>query len=276
MPTLALAVLAYIASHALRYSRVRMLFREARRSDARLLEAHVSSAWVGALLPYRLGELVRLSQFIAVAGQWRIGAAAYAMEKFFDAVFLLCVSLLALLTASSPFPLGSLVALLAVVITAGIALYATAEGMIEWSARHLLFAPPSPPSLGLLRAVAEARTQMAAVRTTVRRRGLSLAGLTAGIWLLDASAFALAMASPARLSFRAEWTAFLTLLQGMLRGPLGAGGARYAHVVIVVLSLGAAACAVNWARRVVRRLQGRDAARPPYRLSIASSESPDE
>lgn len=269
------AVLAYVASHLMRYARLRVLFQEQRPSAVRLADAHIASAWISAILPFRLGELVRAWRFVAVAGRWRIGVAAYAMEKFFDAVVLLTLVVLAMLGRTPTTQLVPLAALLAAVGGGGLLTYALADGVIDRSARRMLFAAPSPRTTRQLRGVAQVRQLVAAVRSTVRQRGVLLLGLTAGIWLLDGVAFLLTTGLAAH-GAAPGWASFLATLQRMLGGTLALGSGLYARMVVTVLSVGAAGCALAWAWRHLPRLLTRTQPPRPYRLVPVPLAAPDE
>lgn len=267
MLTIAIAACAYIASHLMRYARVLVLFREQRPPRTRLAEAHITSAWISAVLPFRLGELIRIAQFITVADRWRVGVAAYVMEKFLDAILLLTLAVLAMRT-SAPALLLPLVSLFAMVVGGGLIAYAFADGLIERAARHLLFAGSSSLVTWRLRGVAQARQGLAAVRATVRQRGPLLLLLTIGIWLLDGFAFA----QTATLVARSASVSFLATLQRMLGATPAVAGGRYGQIVIVVLSFGTAGCVVSWGLRHIPRHRSRR----PYRLATYALFSPDE
>lgn len=99
---IALAATLYLTSQLLRVVRIAVLSLSDRRSMRRLVSWHLLTLWFGALLPFKLGELLRCGGFVALAQPRWSGAAIWAIERAADAITLLfLIGLLAILT-----PLG--------------------------------------------------------------------------------------------------------------------------------------------------------------------------
>lgn len=225
------AALLYLVSHALRFARLLMLLIEMRSGRRHLLWTHVESAWVGALLPFRLGELFRVVRLSEVTDSWRHGVAAYIVEKFFDAAFLLVIVIAIIGFGEPSGDLTLLLVTLSAVVSGALFVYRSLPGSIAYLSSLLLMGR-SGRSLLALRALDEVRDLFGAIVSKVHQRSLPLLALTVLIWIFDLSAFVL-LSGGGYLADRLR--GFLRTLEGTL-GPSGVAGIQ-AYVVIVIGSL---------------------------------------
>lgn len=260
------AVLLYAVSHLLRYFRLLVLLMERRPGYGALLSAHFVSAWVSALLPFRIGEAYRLFRLSEVAGSWRLGFAAYGVEKFFDAAFLLGFVIITLIVGTLGQPLVVLLVTMTAVVVLSVAVYGLADGSLSYAGRALLLWGRSKRSLWLLHLVDQGRVMQSAVQSTVQQRGLPLLVLTLAIWLLDFSSFSL-LAGVLEGLDASHWTGFLASLQGTLGSAPTAAGGAYEVVVVSFLTFAASSCIATGLLITAPRSLTRRCAVRPYRLA---------
>lgn len=256
------AVVLYVLSHVLRFVRLRVLLIEMRLGFRHLLWTHFETAWVGALLPFRLGELFRVIRLSEVTESWRDGVAAYVVEKFFDGAFLLVivVGVIGLERASGE--LSLLAVTLAFVAGGALFVYWSLPGSIGYLA-SLLLGGRSQRSLVSLRLLDQIRELYGAVVSKVHQRSLPLFGLTVLIWAIDLSAYGLLVGGGA-LGDRLR--GFLRALEGTLGAVRGERLGAYAVMVVASLTLLASSVALL-------RIVSGDWSRPrnrvaPYRLTF--------
>ncbi len=254
------AALLYCASHALRFVRLLVLLIEMRFGGRRLLWTHFETAWVGALLPFRLGELFRVIRLSEVTESWRDGVAAYFVEKFFDGAFLLVlvVSVIGLDEASGE--LSLLAVTLSFVVGGALFVYWSLPGSIGYLA-SLLLSGRSQRSLVSLQLLDEVRELYGAVVSKVHQRSLPLLGLTVLIWAFELSAYGL-LVGGGELGDRLR--GFLQALEGTLG--TGRGDRLHAYVVIVVASLTLLVSALTLVRIAFGDWSRRQRRVAPYRL----------
>jgi hypothetical protein len=270
----AAAAALYALSHLLRYGRLLVLLMERQPTYGSLLAAHFISAWVSALLPFRIGEFYRLFKLSETSGSWRHGVAAYGVEKFLDAAFLLAFVVITLAVGAPGQPLVVLLVAMTSVVVLSIALYVLAEGSLAYAGRALLLWGRSARSLWALRLVAQGRELHVAVRSTVQQRGLPLLALTLAIWLLDFLAFSLLAGVFVSGADASHWSGFLAALQETLDSASTPAGGSYQSLVVVLLSFVALICIVaGMVAGAPRWLAQRRRARPYHLVSARESES---
>lgn len=76
----------YLASHLLRCARLYVLSLGERRGGARLVAVHCGTAWLGAVIPFKLGEVLRLGLFGAAVGSPVSGGSIWLIERLNDAI----------------------------------------------------------------------------------------------------------------------------------------------------------------------------------------------
>ena len=180
------ALVAYLGAHALRVIRTLVVLGGSVRSVRMVALAHaVSAPWTG-LLPFKVGELVRMYGIGQVTDGFWHGVRAVWIERTFDAVLIAIAVAVALLTlpeaGAAALPVGVVsVGLLVVTAGAVVALpenLATAKLWImrryttEWSLRLL----------AMLDDLGDAVKRLGAL---VRGKLATLTVLTAAIWFLE-------------------------------------------------------------------------------------------
>lgn len=101
-PLLAFVIFAYFLSHLLRFARLALILMKNAESFKTLALTHFSSAWVSAVLPFKIGELFRACQLMRISRAPGVGAAAFIVEKAMDAVVLLLLISISSLSGLNP------------------------------------------------------------------------------------------------------------------------------------------------------------------------------
>lgn len=223
----------YLAAHALRAARTVIVLGEGARSVRRVLVAHLTSApWTG-LLPYKLGDLVRMWAIGKASDGFGEGLRVVWIERTFDAVLIgLAAAVVVVLRPSAapevaPIAIAS-VLLLGVTATTVVALPENVGTAKQWLLGRYT-ARWSNRLLALLDAVGDA---MIGLRRMVRGKIATLLLVSVAIWALEVAAL--------HLLTRAEGleellVGFLGVLSGVLEmGPEGSARAGGWRLVVVV------------------------------------------
>ena len=94
MATIHLSLLAlalYLGAHTFRCVRLYVLSLGERKGGARLVAAHCLTVWANAVIPFKLGEILRIAGFGAAMKSPTTGGSIWLIERFSDAVAILVV-----------------------------------------------------------------------------------------------------------------------------------------------------------------------------------------
>ncbi len=180
------ALLAYLAAHAVRVVRTLVVLGSSVRSVRHVILAHATSApWTG-LLPFKVGELVRMYAIGHVTDGFWHGLRAVWIERTFDAVLIAIAVAIALLTlpeaGAAVIPVG-VVAVFLLVATAG-AVIALPENLSMaklWVMRRYT----TDWSLRLLAVLDDLGDAVKRLGALVRGKVATLTVLTAAIWFFE-------------------------------------------------------------------------------------------
>ncbi|WP_042195348.1 lysylphosphatidylglycerol synthase domain-containing protein [Paenibacillus camerounensis] len=78
----------YLFSHVLRIIRLYTLLLEEKVRVGSLLRVYFTTSWINFLLPYKLGEIFRITEIGNLCKSFRRGIVTIWIERFFDAVIL--------------------------------------------------------------------------------------------------------------------------------------------------------------------------------------------
>ena len=188
-PALALAALLYASSHGLRVLRIVFLLGHASGSIRRVALAHLATAPVAALVPFKLGELARIGAFAAESEGPVHAVGAVWVERTFDAFVLATMAALTALIYPEFTTTAATVAILASTylgLTA-LAIFVLPENID--AVRHFLIVRyTSRTSLNLVRAVHAVGSALDLARHIVTGKIATLLTLTLFIWMLEAAA----------------------------------------------------------------------------------------
>lgn len=253
----------YGLSHLVRFLRLVVLLRNPALRLRRVLQVHLMTAGLSVLVPFKLGDLVRIREVGVVVGDWRTGLLAVWLERALDAAVLAVLVLVATIGASDALHLlQPLLILGSVFVVATAVAIAVLPENIRALMLHIVRRPFGEGSVPVLRALRGTLDTLHAAPGLLRGRVLTLLLLTALIWGMEVLVVALAI--PEAAGGVAELTrAMLSLISGVSAGAapiftgsedrliealrdLGATGAVGVYRLVLVLPLlvaGAAAAA---------------------------------
>lgn len=178
----------YLLSHFLRMLRLSLLTLDKRDAILPLLSSHALTALPSSLLPFKLGEVIRLAGFFVVYKNHK-ALAVWLAERFGDIVI---ISLLILLLYMSDAHVPTSLKLLFIVfiscsLLAVVAFFAVSKTFIYLN-RYLVLNSTSRRSLVLLKISHQLRLLETTIYQSVQGRFLGLLILSLFIWLCEISA----------------------------------------------------------------------------------------
>lgn len=186
------AAALYLGAHLARMLRLALLTLDQRERAVPLAAAHTLTAFPSSLLPFKLGELLRLAAFFQVYRGRGKALAVWLAERFGDVVVLTAfICALYLLRVELP---GALRLLLLVFVLATmlglLGLFAVAKTLVYLN-RHLVLSSHSQRGLRLLRASHALRLLELDLYRSVEGRLAGFALLSILVWTLDIAALVL-------------------------------------------------------------------------------------
>lgn len=192
IPLLLGAIMLYASSHAVRMLRLVLLTLDWRDKAVPLACAHALTAFPSAILPFKLGEVLRLIAFCHVFEQRRKAFAVWLSERFADMIVIAAgILTLKLLDVPLPEPMRWVLLLFVLASVFGLlGLFAVATTFVYLN-RHLVLASHSRRGLFLLKTSHALRHLELAIVRSVEGRMSGLLLLSIVIWALEIAAFAL-------------------------------------------------------------------------------------
>ena len=235
----ALAIGAYLLSHLLRVVRLALLLLDSGRSLRELAGANFTAALAVALVPLRLGEVVRLAEYYRITGG-RIAAAlsTFLVERFFDASALLLLGLVAAAMApAAPGGRNVVLVLVLVVWILFMVAYVSLPRTLHSMRLSLLRRGRGERSLRWLRWLGFIEDTWLATRVRVENRSALIWLVTMLIWFAELAAFAFA-AAPGAVTAALAADFLAALQRGLALGAGAAIGERLNYNAVVLCSLG--------------------------------------
>lgn len=208
----------YVLSHLVRVLRLVVLLRNPALRLRRVLQVHLMTAGLGVLLPFKLGDLVRIREVGVAAGSWRTGLLAVWLERALDAAVL---AVLVLITAVGVSESLSLLTPFLIVLTVFVVATAAAIAILPENIRalmlHIVRRPFGERSVPVLRALRGTLDTLHEAPGLLRGRVLTLLLLSVMIWGLEIAVVSIAV--PGVTEGVSELsTAMLSLLSGVSSG----------------------------------------------------------
>lgn len=182
----------YLFSHVIRMLRLALLTLDKREKVFPLLAAHTLTAFPSSFLPFKIGEVIRLSAFFYVYQGRRKALAVWLAERFGDLV-VIAVAIFGLYTFDITVPHSMRVIFVLFVLASVLsllALFAVAKVFVYLN-RHLVLVSHSDRGLALLRASHTLRRLERDIYSSVEGRLVGFLLLSALIWVLEICALAL-------------------------------------------------------------------------------------
>lgn len=185
-------ILLYLCSHVFRMMRLGLLTLDERDKAFPLIAAHTLTAFPSSFLPFKIGEVLRLSAFFRVYDGRRKALAVWLAERFGDVLVIATFILgLYLFNISVP-PAMHIVFVLFVLASALglLALFAVAKVFVYLN-RHLVLGSCTARGLRLLRASHSLRMLELAIYKSMQGRLSGFFLLSVLIWASEISALVL-------------------------------------------------------------------------------------
>ena len=249
LPALIAAAL-YLTAHGLRMLRLGLLSLDERERVAPLILCHGLTAFPCSLLPFKMGELLRLAAFFHVFGYRRKALAVWLVERFGDLVILTAV-LAGFFVWEGDMAAQSEGVLAAMVLGIALALFSllALSKLLYFLNHHLVLSGHRRRDLHILRLSEFLFDLEAEVHDSIRGRWIAFMLLSAFVWALEILAFW------QLLSILAHHEASLgTLFADGFLGGLSLSGEGFmhgfeAHRSATLIVLAAAAAAPLWLAR---------------------------
>lgn len=224
MPLLLAVCALYGAAHVSRMLRLALLTLDQRDKAAPLAAAHALTAFPSSLLPFKIGEILRLAALFHVYGYRRKALAVWLAERFGDVLVIAALILaLYLLQVEVPAAMQRVFVLFVVISAFGLlALFAVAKTFVYLN-RHLVLSSHSPRGLALLRASHALRQLELDIYRSVEGRLAGLVLVSVLIWVLEIAALLLFIRLVAT-----GWSGFGPLFaQGLMASLAGSASAAF-------------------------------------------------
>lgn len=181
----------YLCSHLFRMLRLALLTLDDRHQALPLIFAHALTAFPSSLLPFKIGEFLRLASFYYVYGYRQKALAVWLIERFGDLVVLaiLIVGLMLLQQDASGIPLGFL-SLVVLGLSLGLLSLLSLSKILHYLSRHLVLTGQKRRDLALLRASDALFRIELDIHKSITGRWAGFLVLSAFIWSMEILAFA--------------------------------------------------------------------------------------
>ena len=182
----------YLFSHILRMFRLVLLTLDKRNKAFFLISAHALTAFPSSLLPFKLGEALRLAAFFRACDSPQKAVAVWLAERFGD-VLVITVFILGLYLLDIKVPHEMRVVFIIFVLVSGLGLlgiFAIAKLFIYFN-RHLVLTSLSPRGLVLLRTSHVVRGLDMNIHSSIEGRVSAFLFLSVLIWSFEILALSL-------------------------------------------------------------------------------------
>lgn len=181
----------YLCSHLFRMLRLALLTLDDRHQALPLIFAHALTAFPSSLLPFKIGEFLRLASFYYVYGYRQKALAVWLIERFGDLVVLavLIVGLMLFQQDASSIPLGFL-SLVVLGLSLGLLSLLSLSKILHYLSRHLMLTGQKRRDLALLRASDALFRIELDIHKSITGRWAGFLVLSAFIWSMEILAFA--------------------------------------------------------------------------------------
>lgn len=181
----------YLCSHIFRMLRLALLTLDDRHQALPLVFAHALTAFPSSLLPFKVGEALRLASFYHIYDYRQKALAVWLVERFGDLV-VLAVLIAGLAIAQqdvSDIPQG-LLSLVVLGLSLGLLCLLSLSKILHYLSRHLVLTGQKRRDLGLLRVSEVLFSMELDIRSSITGRWAGFLLLSAFIWTMEILAFA--------------------------------------------------------------------------------------
>lgn len=190
LPSILGACALYLGSHLFRMLRLLLLTLDDRHHALPLMMAHALTAFPSSLLPFKIGEALRLASFYHVYGYQQKALAVWLMERFGDiAMLALIISGFALLERNLAGVPRSMLGLAVLGLSLGMFCLLSLSKLLHYISRQLVLTGQRQRDLALLRISNIAFRLELDIRKSIAERWAGFLLLSAFIWAMEILAF---------------------------------------------------------------------------------------
>ncbi|WP_419341979.1 lysylphosphatidylglycerol synthase domain-containing protein [Achromobacter sp. PD1] len=191
--TLTVAAVFYTLGHVLRMARLTLLTLDERQASFDLVTAHALTAFPSSLIPFKLGEILRLSAFFHVYDGRQKALAVWVSERFGDVVVLTGLILcLYLFNFEVPSSVRALFFIFVIASSLGLAIFFAVTKVFVYLNRHLVLSSHTPRGLWILKASYALRAFEATIPRSIEGRLSALLLISMLIWGCEIAAVTVA------------------------------------------------------------------------------------
>lgn len=191
--TLTVAAVFYTLGHVLRMARLTLLTLDERQASFDLVTAHALTAFPSSLIPFKLGEILRLSAFFHVYDGRQKALAVWVSERFGDVVVLTGLILcLYLFNFDVPSSVRALFFIFVIASSLGLAIFFAVTKVFVYLNRHLVLSSHTPRGLWILKASYALRAFEATIQRSIEGRLSALLLISMLIWGCEIAAVTVA------------------------------------------------------------------------------------
>lgn len=191
LPAVLGACALYLCSHLFRMLRLTLLTLDDRHRALPLVFAHALTAFPSSLLPFKIGEILRLASFYHVYDYRQKALAVWLIERFGDLIVLavLIVGLAVLQRNAADIPLGVL-SLVVLGLSLGLLCLFALSKILHYLNRHLVLTGQRRRDLALLQLSDVVFRLELDIQRSITGRWIGFLLLSAFIWATEILAFA--------------------------------------------------------------------------------------
>lgn len=191
LPSVLGACALYLCSHLFRMLRLTLLTLDDRHRALPLVFAHALTAFPSSLLPFKIGEILRLASFYHVYDYRQKALAVWLIERFGDLIVLavLIVGLAILQRNAADIPLGVL-SLVVLGLSLGLLCLFALSKILHYLNRHLVLTGQRRRDLALLQLSDVVFRLELDIQRSITGRWIGFLLLSAFIWATEILAFA--------------------------------------------------------------------------------------
>lgn len=215
----------YLLSQGARALRVATIVADPGLSVRRLAQAHIMGAGASFVLPFKLGEILRLGEIAHVVGSpWRAFMVLW-IERVFDAFMMGILLALLWMTADGGATLGPIIGALILFVVLTVVVFFVLPENIDGLTLFIVRRYRGPTAARLLGGLDRLHGLIMDGRRMMHRKTQTLGALSVAIWALEAGIVALLLSAvPGAGNIGNTLAGLLTFLSGAVSGAGIVGG----------------------------------------------------
>ena len=180
-------VAIYTISHLLRATRLWLVLFEEKLSCKTIFGLYVTTAIAGIIAPFKIGEILRISEIACVIGSVRKGIMVEIVNRFFDLVILLILAIISLLFGyNSSFAIFSPIVFLLVIVAVIVMIaYFAIPSFVTYGRHIIILRSRSDRGLKALAWLESLEELYNGVIRMIKGRSGMLLLLTLSVWLFE-------------------------------------------------------------------------------------------